>query len=139
MSQGHRHDRITPSSDPCRLAKDWGVDEAVMTRVVAAAQMYSSEHRGLPVDIISGARTRAEQLKLKRGGRQVADPEKSTHLSCPATGVDISLGLAPTREQISAWGTVAQIHGLRWGGGSPLEIDRIPSDWQHVDVGPRIT
>ena len=108
-----------------------------MTRVVLSAQQYTEE-TSLPVDIVSGFRTRAEQVALGREGRPTAPDDKSTHRSCPATGVDISLGIFPVGAQKATWGRIVMLNGLRWGGGGPVDPDSgIPVDWQHVDRGPR--
>ena len=123
-------------SDPCTLSGTWGVDADVMERVVKAAQLYTNFTRS-PVWIISGARTRFEQLQLSRTGRPTAPDSLSTHRSCPATGVDISLGTLPSREKKLFWGQMAESNGLRWGGGGEVDKEGIPFDWPHVDVGPR--
>jgi len=123
-------------SDPCVLAGTWAVDQDVMARVVRAAELYTNFTRS-PVWIISGSRTRWEQLQLGRGGRPTAPDELSTHRSCPATGVDISLGALPSAAKKRFWGQMVEANGLRWGGGSKMS-DGIPSDWQHVDRGPRV-
>jgi len=107
-----------------------------MLLVLTAAMMYEEETGGT-VEIISGLRTRSEQLALARRGRPAARDDLSTHRSCPATGIDISLGLAPTRIQKATWGRIVTFLGLRWGGGSAPDQGGIPSDWQHVDLGPR--
>lgn len=39
----------------------------------------------------------------------------------------------------SIWGQWVMKSGLRWGGGSKLLETGLPSDWQHVDLGPRTT
>jgi len=126
----------------CDLAARWGVSETTMRRVAQAADIYS-QRTGRFVKIVSGARTEAEQNKLRRSGRPAADNDKSTHLSCPATGIDVSLGFAPSRFEIVSWGEIAMTQGLRWGGGGPVTEPApgfpagIPVDWQHVDRGPR--
>jgi len=107
-----------------------------MRKVVLSAQDYEMETRGT-VDIISGYRTSEEQARLRRSGRPTANDRVSTHRSCPASGVDISLGIVPTRVQKAIWGRIAVMNGLRWGGGGPVDDGGIPVDWQHVDVGPR--
>lgn len=109
-----------------------------MARVVLAGLDFTQE-TGRTVFIISGLRTRSEQANLRRRGRPTASDDTSTHLSCPATGVDVSLGPAPTRIMKAIWGRVAVMNGLRWGGGSKatLESGGIPEDWGHVDRGPR--
>lgn len=123
-------------SDPCVLAQIWGVDPEVMRRVFRAAELYENFTRS-PVWIISGHRTRLEQIGLQRGGRPAAPDSLSTHRSCPATGVDISLGTFPQKDQITFWGQMAESNGLRWGGGGQIGSDGIPLDWGHVDRGPR--
>lgn len=130
-------------ADSCTLARRWTVREDVLILVQRAARLYENDGLG-KVYIISGYRTPGDQLELKRKGRPVADPSVSTHLSCPATGVDISLGWPTHNAQKLAWVTFARAVGLRAGGGSPeeiVEIDgrqfRLPTDWNHVDVGPR--
>lgn len=128
--------RLTPTSDPCILARRWKVSEDTMRRVVLSAQQYTAE-TALPVDIISGFRTQAEQTALGRAGRPTARDDLSTHRSCPATGVDVSLGLFPVVTQKWIWGRIVRFNGLRWGGGGPVDDNAMPVDWQHVDVGPR--
>ena len=136
MVTPHEHTRIDPESDPCELSELWGVSEDTMGRVVLSAQEYTQE-TALPVDIISGFRTRLEQTRLGRQGRPTAPDEVSTHRSCPATGVDISLGLFPVVAQKWIWGRIVTMNGLRWGGGGAQDEDGLPIDWQHVDRGPR--
>jgi len=121
----------------CDLAVRWGVSVATMSRVAGAAAEYGVRTGGRKVHIISGARTDAEQDALRRRGRPTAPNYQSTHLSCPATGVDIDLGLGPTDFQIVTWGELALKHGLRWGGGGKTNEAGIPIDWPHVDMGPR--
>jgi len=108
-----------------------------MSRVIHSAGQYEQETR-LPVTLISGWRTEQEQRRLGRTGRPAAPDDLSTHRSCPATGVDISLGIAPTRVQKAIWGRIATLNGLRWGGGGAVDDGGIPLDWQHVDRGPRV-
>ncbi len=128
---------IDAFSDPCALAVRWAVSPDTMGRVVSSAAQYTAE-TGLPVEIISGARTSAEQKSLGRSGRPTAPDELSTHRSCPATGVDVSLGFAPTRVQKAIWGRIVVLNGLRWGGGGRVDSGGIPFDWPHVDRGPRL-
>lgn len=107
-----------------------------MRKVVRAAALFTAE-TGRQVWIISGHRTAGGQAELKRQGRPTADPKKSTHLSCPATGVDVSLGFVPTRVLKAIWLRLASEEGLRVGGGGPVDDGGLPKDWNHVDVGPR--
>lgn len=133
---------VFQDSDACALAIRWRVAWDTMWRVVEAAQRHELK-TGRRVRIISGFRTKAEQDRLRKRGRPAAAEDRSTHRSCPATGVDISLGFAPSRFQIVTWGHTAIRVGLRWGGGGPVQPVEpgvpagIPVDWQHVDRGPR--
>jgi len=127
---------VVTLSDPCVLSGTWGVDPEVMARVFKAAELFTNFTR-VPVWIISGARTRLEQLQLSRTGRPTAPDQLSTHRSCPATGVDVSLGTLPSRELMLFWGQMVEVNGLRWGGGSEKDSRGIPVDWPHVDRGPR--
>jgi len=122
-------------ANACDLSTRWVVDEGVIQRLIRAADDFYEETRGT-VQIISGYRTRLEQSNLGRAGRPAAPDELSTHRSCPATGVDVNIGIAPVRIQKIIWGRILFMNGLRWGGGSAVQ-DGIPSDWQHVDAGPR--
>ena len=123
----------------CDLADTWKVDPAVMQRVWDSAADYERQTGGLRVSIISGWRSREQQKRLSRQGRPTAPDEVSTHRSCPATGVDISLGSFLTSEfEKVTWGRIVLAHGLRWGGGGPVDPKNlIPLDWRHVDRGPR--
>jgi len=94
---------------------------------------------GREVWITSGHRTAAEQERLRRQGRPTAPDELSTHRSCPATGVDISLGPLPDGSLKLEWGRITLLHGLLWGGRGELDENFIPIDWQHLDTGPRRT
>jgi len=141
MAREHKHDTIT-LDNWCELAARWTVSETTMRRVSQAANIYR-QRTGKKVEITSGFRTEAEQDALRRDGRPAAANDRSTHLSCPATGIDISLGLGPSQFEIVTWGEIAMTQGLRWGGGGrvtqpvPGFPAGIPVDWQHVDRGPR--
>lgn len=125
-------------ADICDLAQRWGVDPDTMRRVWLSADRFEFTTGGRRVSIISGYRTRDEQRRLARRGRPTAPDELSTHRSCPATGVDISLGLNASNFMKITWGNIALVNGLRWGGGGPVDPDNlIPLDWRHVDRGPR--
>lgn len=122
----------------CALAKRWGVAVDTMWRVFLSAEDFELETGGRRVSIISGWRSRNEQRQLGRQGRPTAPDELSTHRSCPATGVDISLGVLPSNFMKATWGRITLINGLRWGGGGAVDPDSlIPLDWPHVDRGPR--
>lgn len=121
---------------PCEIATRWGVDLRVMSALHTAAVEFEQE-TGRQVRIHSGYRTKAEQDALRARGRPAADDSKSTHRSCPATGVDITLGIWPNVTLKAIWARILRMNGLRMGGGSPLGPDHLPTDWQHVDAGPR--
>jgi len=123
-------------ADACELAERWRVDPAILQRLILAADDFWEETRGT-VRIISGYRTHYEQARLGRAGRPAARDDLSTHRSCPATGVDVNIGASPNRYQKILWGRILLMRGLRWGGGSKPDEYGIPSDWQHVDAGPR--
>lgn len=119
-------------SDVCKIAKNWLVAPEVISRVVAMAARLP-----FGISIISGFRTRGKQLDLAREGRPAADPDVSNHCSCPATAVDLRInGIEPGPYEKALFGKAAVEVGLRWGGGSPAP-DGIPTDWNHVDLGPR--
>jgi len=118
------------------VAARWRVDQDTMARVVLSAGEFHQETRR-HVEIISGYRTAGEQSRLARTGRPAAPDSVSTHRSCPATGVDVSLGFGPTRVMKAIWGRIVVMNGLRWGGGGPVDDGGIPLDWAHVDRGPR--
>lgn len=127
---------VITDGDVCQLSARWGVDGETMRRVWLSAEDFRAETGG-SVWIISGYRTRAEQVALGRSRRPTAPDDLSTHRSCPATGVDVSLGFVPTRVQKAIWGRIAVMNGLRWGGGGSVDEVGIPVDWGHVDRGPR--
>jgi len=121
----------------CELAGRWLVDPEVMRRARNAA-MQMEFHTGRKVWIISGMRTPAEQDALRRQGRLTAVNSRSTHLSCPATGIDVDLGFGVTNVIKASWGLFVINEGLRWGGGSAIDRSTgIPEDWNHIDRGPR--
>ncbi len=132
-------EEVITESDFCALAGRWGVEPSVMQRVSKAAAELEFQ-TGRTVWIISGFRTAAEQRALEKAGRPTAPDALSTHRSCPATGVDIWLGPLPTSFLKAVWGSIVFFNGLRWGGGSPIDPETgIPSDWAHVDRGPRVS
>jgi len=120
----------------CALSEEWGVDPETMRLVVKSAAEFEEETRR-SVGIISGYRTASRQAHLGKQGRPTAPDRLSTHRSCPATGVDVTLGFLPTRVLKARWGSIVVFNGLRWGGGGPVDDGGIPIDWAHVDLGPR--
>lgn len=127
---------ITDTND-LDLAKRWLVSTDTMRRVWLSASDFEQE-TGRRVEIISGYRTRQQQRQLGRAGRPTTSDDRSTHRSCPATGVDIALGVLPSNLLKAIWGRITLVNGLRWGGGGAVDSDSgIPLDWPHVDRGPR--
>jgi len=120
----------------CDIARRWAVSLDTVQRAQMAAADFFAE-TGRQVSIVSGWRSKAEQRGLSRKGRPTARDDLSTHRSCPATGMDISLGPLPSGFLKATWGRFTLVYGLRWGGGSPVGDGGIPLDWQHVDTGPR--
>lgn len=117
----------------CGLASRWGISVELAQRLyrVAGEVPYS-------LLIISGFRTAEEQEALRQEGRPAAPDDVSTHRSCPATGADVWPGIGITGAVKAQLGAAAGRAGLRWGGGSPIDPDTgIPSDWNHLDLGPR--
>jgi len=117
----------------CGLAGRWMITEDLSRRL-----SFMAERLPFGLSIISGHRTASKQLQLGAEGRPTAQVDRSTHTSCPATGADLWPGVAVTRVVQATFGEAAVVAGLRWGGGSPIDPDTgIPSDWNHVDLGPR--
>jgi len=124
---------IRDGDDPCLLADRWGLSVRLADRLVA----FSRDAPDLGLMIISGARTCEEQTALAARGRPAVACDKSTHTECPATGADLwttPTPVRPVKARFVAAGTFAR---LRVGGGSPIDDVGIPSDWNHVDLGPR--
>lgn len=125
-------DRITPTTDHCRLARKWKLDQRL-----ARALVVMSGRLEFGIEIISGYRSPEKQRALEAQGRPAAPVDVSTHTWCPATGADLTVSIAPVRSVKARLGAEAVRAGLRWGGGSPVDRAGIPSDWNHVDLGPR--
>lgn len=122
--------------DCCALAQKWGVSIEVLVRVILAAIKFRGR-LGRTVYIISGHRSAREQQTLRDQGRPAAADQLSNHRTFPATAIDVAFSGAPLSDsEKRIWGELVQEAGLRWGGGSPV-VAGIPSDWQHVDLGPR--
>lgn len=124
---------ITPHTNPCDLAKKWTLREDLAFKLV---RMTSDLPFGLK--IISGYRSPEKQDRLRAQGRPTANNDLSTHLSCPAGGADLWPDVAVTDVVKATFGSAVVRAGLRWGGGSRKDPNTgIPSDWNHVDIGPR--
>lgn len=129
---------IITDAGVCDLARRWAVEVDTIQHAWVAAQEFEQQSGGTPVWIISGYRTRQEQRRLNRQGRPTAPDNVSTHRTCPATGLDISIGIFATNLQKAMWGEIALRHGLRVGGGGPVdEQTGLAIDWNHVDRGAR--
>ena len=118
------------------IEKDWRVDCQLSDIIAAILTEVDHETLRSP-HVISGYRTRAEQAELKRRGRPTAPDDLSNHRVLPSRAVDVSLGAVPSKDMKWALGRAIQRWGLRWGGGSKLDESDIPTDWQHIDFGPR--
>ena len=117
----------------CDLSRRWKIAPTLATRIVTMASMLP-----FPLSIISGHRTDDQQRSLTIQGRPTAPVDRSTHTSCPAIGADVWPSTVATAEVQATLGLAAVESGLRWGGGSPPDpVTLIPSDWNHVDLGPR--
>lgn len=131
-------ERIRPewgNADLCQFAIRWGIADELASRLQAMEAAFPT---GL--QMISGARTEGSQNSLRAAGRPTAANDMSTHLACPATGADLRVtGVSDTSREVRiAFGAAAGSAGLRWGGGSPMDhTGIIPTDWNHVDLGPR--
>ncbi len=119
-------------ADPCTIATRWGISLNLAQRLVMVAIKLP-----FGLMIISGARSCEEQEALRKSGRPAADCSRSTHVApCPATGADVYPTIGVDDGVKVMIGREALIAGLRWGGGSPLDHLAIPSDWNHLDLGP---
>lgn len=138
--------------DPCDISARWILHLRVAAYLLLLARILSADPRIIALQkgvklllvLISGYRTADEQEALAAAGRPAADPSRSTHLSCPATGADIRIEghMDPfsNAESKQVWlivGQTAESIGLRWGGGSPRDSDGFPVDFNHFDLGPR--
>jgi uncharacterized protein YcbK (DUF882 family) len=120
------------------LVERWGISPELAAHLMLLNSTWERHYPGLgSLSIISGYRTREEQQELEREGRPAAADHLSTHRSCPATGADLRIPLAVDDSTKVELGRLAQLSGLRWGGGSPPDVAGIPVDWNHVDLGPR--
>lgn len=118
------------------LSSRWQIEPELATRLMRMDRFFR-ELAGVGLQIISGYRTAEEQNTLDRDGRPAAPDHLSTHRECPATGADLQPETAATLALKGKFGAAARYAGLRWGGGSPPDRDGLPSDWNHVDLGPR--
>ena len=118
----------------CDFQKRWKIAGVLATKLHCLATRLE-----FTFWVISGWRSEDQQQKLIDEGKG-APLHLSTHVTCPATGVDVWPTVTPTNVTKARLGAEARVCGLRWGGGSPVDPDTgIPSDWNHLDLGPRST
>lgn len=121
----------------CSLGQDWGLSRELSFKLAAVMERWEEETR-MGIHVLSGMRTRAEQEALIRAGAPAAPVELSTHTTCPSQGADLGFAAFVTTTMKGRFGLIVTENGLRWGGGSPVDPSTgIPSDWNHVDTGPR--
>lgn len=125
---------ITAETDWCMLSDRWQISHALARVLIRLARNLE-----FGIMIISGHRTPEQQADLLSDPNSKAAPvDRSTHTVCPATGADIWPTIGVTNAVRARLGAEATLVGLRWGGGSPIDPQTgIPSDWNHLDLGPR--
>jgi hypothetical protein len=132
---------IEPWSDVCLIAERWRISlrlavMLVIMRVEVGRDPRFRGRAGEPPQIylISGYRDPSRQEAICRDlegtGRPCADPRRSTHTSCPATGADLRVQGGP-EDPWPLLGAIWKRLGGRWGG----EFDS--PDPNHFDLGPR--
>lgn len=129
----------------CDLVARWQIHPVLAARILDMLRPEVGPFGYLGLSIISGARSRSDQARLEAEGRPAAPFDLSTHANedasgCPrlATGADLRPGVESVRTVQAQFGYAALLSFLRWGGGSPIDPETgIPSDWNHVDLGPR--
>ena len=131
---------LRDGDDVCQLADRWGIAIRLADKLLVLAR----EAPDLGLMIISGLRSCEEQMALAAAGRPAADCDRSTHVACPATGADLWTTASPidvsgrlNRPIVARFGAAVRFVGLRWGGGSEINAWGAPTDWNHVDLGPR--
>jgi hypothetical protein len=123
----------------CDVSIQWLIHYDLARMLRGVAEQWERE-TGRDFWLISGYRSAAEQAQLAEEGRPTAPDDRSTHRTCPATGVDVWIGPLPTNAMKATLGRIVGDHGLRWGGGSRVDAETgIPLDWNHLDMGPRQT
>jgi len=121
----------------CDLQRSWGLSPELARKISFVFLDWTAETR-IGISILSGARTPREQEELIAQGRPAAPVGQSTHTTCPSQGADIRINGFVTNTMKIIFGRIVFMNGLRWGGGSPIDPETgIPSDWNHIDTGPR--
>lgn len=132
-SQGVTIDPHATPQEVCSFAGYWGVcvNLAMMVHKMAGDLSYK-------LKVLSGYRTCAQETLLGEQGRPAIPCDRSNHTTTPARAMDLWPEIAVTDAVKAQFGRAATFAGLRWGGGSPVDPQTgIPSDWNHVDLGPR--
>lgn len=114
----------------------WGIREDIAHKALELGSCFRIA-TGRELYIISGYRSPEKQRELRAQGRPAADPALSNHTVYPALAFDVDAFPDPTKEQKLLLGQCGLCIGLRWGGGSRLDDNGIPTDWNHFDLGPR--
>lgn len=131
---------LAPVRDELRealeLEQRWRIHPELARRLALTMVAFRSR-TATGIAVISGYRSSAEQAALRRQGRPAARDDLSTHRVCPATGADVQINGLADKNRKWIFGELAMLNGLRWGGGSPRDEEGFPSDWNHVDLGPR--
>lgn len=123
----------------CSFAAKWRISSDLARKLLELQAAIAPQ-----LQIVSGYRTPSEQQALIDSGEQAAAVNVSTHCSCPATGADVQVigwtkRTAPLEVRRVFVGA-ARLVGLRVGGGSKADPKTgLPTDWNHVDLGPRTT
>lgn len=123
---------IDDETDFCQLATSWGI-----SLQLACGLLKMASDLPFGISIISGYRSCQEQDALdslpccETGARPC-----STHTTSPATGADLWPSVAVVQSVKAHMLRAASLAGLRLGGGSPLDENGYPVDWNHVDLGP---
>lgn len=122
---------IEPCADVCSFADRWGISDELARRLMVMASR-------LPwtLQIISGHRSCQQQEALDSlpccsSGQRPC----STHTTTPATGADVWPVPTPVSAVKAAMLEAAYFADLRMGGGSPLDSEGFPTDWNHLDMG----
>lgn len=135
---------IPPVIDQQQLvafATRWRIACELARRLVITASLLP-----FAITIISGWRSELQQAEEKAKGRPTADPDRSTHMSCPATGADVWPSIHASFLVKQELQVAAHHAGLRVGGGGPGDPASAISggrflfsvDWNHLDMGPRV-
>lgn len=117
----------------CSAARRWFVPVELVVKLQRLQQRVPFD-----LSVISAYRTPEEQQALIDAGDRPAAPiDRSTHTSCPATGVDVWPDVEPVRAVKALLASEATLVGFRVGGGGPVDDGGLPIDWNHLDLGPR--